>query len=171
MLFSKSGFQAVSVVAFASILLTACSEGVTDGDRALAYAMDACGIERVESDGALSVEPVRDENGDVFVPDMSRDVVNIDTDPIQRLQDQYDDWSSMTDDANSATQLDASWERLASIMTERAGMLSAWLTTRQQGRRPSDAGQSVFDAVDKANGLLAEHNSVCRGLGATLSSQ
>lgn len=95
--------------------------------------------------------------------------MNIDTDPLSKLQEQYDNWAAQSNEANAAQQLDAMWGDLARTMTERAGILSGWLTIRKGYQKPSEVDSNIRSDVDKANRLLAEYKTICGGLAIRLS--
>ena len=153
----------------AALTATGCAASSGDaeadsGDPSLVHAMKSCGI-AVSDRGAA----VKDAEGKVAVAPIGTDSVNIDTDPLSVLQAQYDDWGVVTAEANAAAQGDPSWQHLATIMTDRIGLMNVWLTTRQAGIQPSSRDANIGTDIDKANSLLAEYNTICSGLALRLS--
>lgn len=166
----KIGIWGASVALGMLVTLSGCATNTalvpdpspSQVDESLKYVMNACYID-FNSDGS----PIVDESGDVSrTSERATDSVNIVSDSIPALQRQYNDWAEITANANAAAQTDSEWQALATAMTERAGYLAGWLSTRKSGQGFSP---NVDSEVQKANRLLAEYLSICDGLSIRLS--
>lgn len=142
----------------------ACSASDSSSEEAQIYAMRACNIEIDAKNN-----PVRDADGRVAAPSIPDESLDIDLGPYAEFEESVNAWSTDSEAANAASQLDQRWQPLATAMTERLALRSRWLLIRKDGGRPSEIIETISIDVAKSNARLEEWRTICGGLARRLS--
>jgi hypothetical protein len=159
--------RAICLSLVGALSIPQCSSELSKAD---SLAVEACGLEKIESDGGDG-EGRKGSSGGKTVwstPDLSSSGSWTFSDPIEEHVQRRDVWAGRSPKAAAAAQIQATYLELSKSLTQLLEHVNAVLTYRE-------AGFSEYDfyrvrTAEMYNGPLAVYKNQCAGLSLRLNS-